>query len=139
MTSTNGLSWVNVTGTDTFTGCWNSVCWSEELGLFVVVGQSGANQVLTSTDGLNWYGQKTATSGTVIPWNSVCWGAEVGLFTAVAPTGAFQIMTSPDGITWTGRTGGGNQTWSGICFSPGLTLFAAFANTGTNKIMTNPN
>lgn len=80
--------------------------WSPELGLFAVVGSSGAatDRVMTSPDGVTWTPQ--TTPATAITWQEICWSADIGLFCACGTGGtlATRIMTSPDGVTWTNQT-----------------------------------
>ena len=119
---------------------WTSVCWSAELGLFVVVadgGISAVNRLMTSTDGITWTLRTPASDS---GWKSVCWSAELGLFVAVANSGT-GVMTSPTGINqWTSRTAAGTNGWTSVCWSAELGLFVAVSFSGTgNRVMTSPN
>ena len=117
---------------------WTSVCWSAELGLFVVVadgGISAVNRLMTSTDGITWTLRTPASDS---GWKSVCWSAELGLFVAVANSGT-GVMTSPTGINqWTSRTAAGTNGWTSVCWSAELGLLVAVANNGSNRVMTSP-
>jgi len=110
---------------------WWSVCYGN--GVFVAVAGDGANQVMTSTDGIRWTARTPSVANY---WRYVCYGN--GLFVAVATNGTnTRVMTSPDGITWTTRTSGANNTWSCVCY--GANLYIAISVTGSgNRVMTSP-
>ena len=95
-----------------------SLCWSVELGIFVVC---GLNRVLISYDGINWIS---------VPSNftaySVCWAPELCLFVA---TGNNYIITSPNGINWSLKAIP-NTNLSSICWSPELGIFSFIGETG---------
>jgi hypothetical protein len=113
---------------------WWSICWSPELGLFVAVAISGAeNRVMSSIDGVSWVNQSTPVDNN---WRSVCWSPELGLFVAVANSGTNnRVMTSTDSITWLiGEAF--IKNWSSVCWSPKLNLFVAVSNnTSGNTVM----
>jgi hypothetical protein len=135
-TSVSSLVVNNWTGrTAAEANSWYAVCWSTELGLFVVVGASGTYRVMTSPDGITWTGRTAAEANS---WISVCWSAELGLFVAVGADGTHRIMTSPDGITWTARTAAEANFWRSVCWSAELGLFVAVGADGTHRIMTSP-
>ena len=113
---------------------WLCVCWSPELRIFVAVGESGTNRVMTSPDGITWTGRSVPQANA---WLSVCWAPELRIFVAVATTGTNCVMTSPDGITWTARTPIVNRWWS-VCWSAQVGLFVAVADTGPNYVMSSP-
>jgi hypothetical protein len=99
-----------------------------------VVGKNGANQVLTSTDGIIW---STQNASAVAEWQYVGFGN--GLFVAVSATGSAKIMTSPDGVTWTTQiVPGGNFTGNvrGVAYGSGL--YVAVASSGTHKVAVSP-
>jgi hypothetical protein len=103
MYSYDGYNWsaarapINITLT--------SICWSQELSLFVAVGNSSFNNIssraLYSSDGINWLNAPSQSYN----WSSVCWSSSVGLFVAVNTNISRSIgcMTSPDGVNWTIR------------------------------------
>jgi alpha-tubulin suppressor-like RCC1 family protein len=115
---------------------WSSVCWSEELCLFVAVASSGiGNRIMTSPDGMNWTSRVNPVDN---DWKSVCWSAELCLFVAVASSGTGnRIMTSPNGINWTSRVNPVDNDWESVCWAPKINQFIAVAfNIGNNTIMT---
>jgi len=118
------------------TGSFQSVCWSDELLLFVAVSNI-TNNIISSIDGITW---TVRTSPVNNAWNSVCWSPEVYLFVAVASSGTGnRIMSSPDGITWTSRTNPVDNDWKSVCWSSTLNLFVSVASSGTgNRIMSSP-
>ena len=87
----------------------NSICYSEKLNLFVVVGYTGNNaqtyrgQLLTSSDGINW---KFINSDSDIKFlYDVVYSEELNLFVAVGSSETSGIiLTSSDGITWESQT-----------------------------------
>lgn len=82
---------------------WQDVAWSESLGLFVAVSNTGTNRVMTSPDGETWTLRASADDSQT--WVEIAWAPSLGLFAAVAHgAGTQKVMTSPDGITWTLRT-----------------------------------
>lgn len=132
--STNGTTWTqrNISLT-----C-NAMCWSPQLGLFVVVSStsSSGRNVMTSPDGITW----TLQTSPNMSWKSVCWSPELNLLVAVANGGTGnRVMTSPDGINWTSRTAP-TMTWTSVCWSAEKSLFVAVANgsTSTNRVMSSP-
>ncbi|MGH7218294.1 MAG: type IV pilin protein [Candidatus Microsaccharimonas sp.] len=114
-------------------GFWRDVAYGN--GLFVAVASSGANQVMTSSDGINWTA-RTAPSGI---WTSVIYAN--GLFVAVASstTSANLVMTSPNGINWTARTTPVNNAWTDITYGNGLYVATASWANDYNTIITSPN
>ena len=104
------------------TNLCRGICWSPELGLFVAVGDSGNNRVMTSPNGITWT-SRIATSAS--RWYSVCWSKELGIFVAVSRD--IQVMTSSNGITWISRTPASGAGRS-VCWSPELILFVAVSD-----------
>ena len=74
-----------------------SIAYSEELDLFVIVGDSGA--IYSSTDFENW---TKRTSHTTQGLNSVTYSSELHLFMAVGKSGV--ILSSSNGTDWTNIT-----------------------------------
>ena len=116
-----------------------SVCYSDDLGLFVV---GGFNEMFYSVDAAGWSNASVdLPSGTFIP-RSIAWSPDLGLFVAVGGgTSPYIIETSPDGMTWTGRSHGGTFAgdWRGVCWSSGLGLFVAVgADDANDNVQTSP-
>ncbi len=130
--SNNGTSWT--LQTVPVNNNWNSICYSEELNLFVVVGSSGTNnRVITSNNGINWVVRTTPIDNN---WQSVCWANYLNLFIAVANSGTNnRIMTSSDGISWTVQNTPIDNNWKSIVWSPYNNIAVAVANSGNNRIM----
>ena len=118
---------------------WTSVCWSDELEIFVGVSNGGTSRVCYSSDGITWTGVApggTAGSGLdTNSWNSVIWARELSLFVACASTGTNRIMTSADGTTWTGQTSDDSSNWTGLSWAPELNLLVAVAVSGGSQIL----
>lgn len=71
---------------------WRSVVWSDDLGMFLVVG----DRIMYSFDGISWvYVEKSTDS-----WpTDVMWLSDLGKFVAVGLSG--NVYQSSDGINWT--------------------------------------
>lgn len=113
---------------------WQSICWSDSLGIFVAVGSS--SKVMTSPDGINWTLRTPSISRS---FAAVAWSEDLGLFAALPTSGGgASLMTSPDGINWTTRTSSADLNWSDIVWAPELGLFVAVQNSNTDDAMTSP-
>jgi len=111
-----------------------SICWSQELGLFVATATSGTKRVMTSPDGLIWSGRTAAEAN---PWLGVCWSPELGLFAAVASSGTNRVMISSNGTNWTPITVTDTSGCTSICWSSELRIFVALSsNNGRYRVMT---
>lgn len=125
ITSTDGITWNNITSTTPDSIAWRSVTYGN--GRFVAVGDSG--NYMYSTDSSTW------TTGVLTSnnWYAITYGN--GLFVATSITGTGnRVMTSPDGITWTSRTSAANNNWMNITYGNGI--FVACANNGSgNRVM----
>jgi hypothetical protein len=100
------------------TGDFNAVTWSDALGLFAAVGNTGA--IATSPDGNFWTNLPPAS---IDDLTSIAWSPDLTLFVAVGVNGA--IVNSADGITWStaliyGSLGAPN--YSSIAWGNGLFL-----------------
>lgn len=124
---------------------WRRVCWSPELGLFAVVAtgtkaaNGGADQVVTSPDGINWTLRKTPDMLCL----GICWSKEKNMFVVVGQSTTSSpnqnVMTSSDGVNWTARNGANNNSFAFVCWAKEKGLFVAVSNTGTgNRVMTSP-
>jgi hypothetical protein len=128
-TSPDGITWTSQTASAA--NVWTGITWAPELsgGLFVAVGESGANRVMTSPDGITWTGH---TAASALAWRAVAWSASLGLLVAVAEqSGATSAMSSPDGTNWTSRTPSDTgNAWFGVAWSPTVGKFVAAGSTG---------
>lgn len=99
---------------------------------------SGIDQVMSSTDGVNW---TTQTDGLVAgqDWNSMIFAD--GLFVAVSAhpnsTNGDQVMTSPDGINWTYRPSP-LGTWVSVAYGDGTFVAVGNAQASDPIVMTSP-
>ncbi len=132
VTSPDGDTWTQRTSPDA-TSTWRSITWGA--GKFVAVADLGTNQVMASTDGINW---TTASASEASAWRSVTYSPSLGLFVAVATSGTNRVMTSPDGITWTSRTAAEANSWTSVTWAAEKNLFVAVSTDGTNRVMTSP-
>src|SRR5699024_11934025 len=74
-TSSDGINWIShLTGQENY---WNSIVWSDELGMFLFVGN---NSVCVSYDGVNIIRTRNVPEGN---WQEVAWSPELGVFSAV--------------------------------------------------------
>lgn len=89
-TSPDGINWTARVSPDDSKG-WMGSTWSEELGLFVVLANSGTgNRLGASLDGATW----TAYAGVAdMGWSSVAWSPRLMQFGAVARTGSGWMAT----------------------------------------------
>ena len=133
---TGAVTWTARTAAEA--NAWYSVTYGN--GVFVAVAAtpppfgppSGANRVMTSTDGVTWTARTAAEANS---WSSVTYGN--GVFVAVASDGSSRVMTSADGVTWTARTAAEGNPWRSVTYGNGV--FVAVASTGTNAAMTSTN
>lgn len=137
MTSSDGTKWDNSISTSSTSSTsssssykWQSITWSPQLGIFVVV---GINSVMTSSNGVDWVSQKVEANY----WSSVTWSPERGMFCAVSRNGNNRVMTSSDGVNWTVCKVEPNG-WVSVAWSPQLGIFCAVAYNGNNRVMTSP-
>ena len=103
LTSVDGIIW---TMRYTPGNCQlKSICWSPELNLFVAGGGSSStfNNIMASSDGINWSLCNTRMNGSTII--SICWSPEKMLFLAVSSTDNTNRLSSSifsnDGYNWT--------------------------------------
>ena len=148
---------------------WRGVCWAPEcpnglggFGLFVAVGETGRNRVMTSPDGINWTSrtcgivlEKCNSSGTNVTCkdtSGLVVGMQITLLqgSGTVPTNTFitSIIDSTQFTTNNTITGLNNSTliannaWFSVCWSPKHKLFVAVSTgsiSGTNnRVMTSP-
>lgn len=131
--SSDGLSWT-LRSTDA-ASVWRSVCWSEELSLFVAVADIGTVRIKTSPDGINW---TSRTAPNTNAWFSVTWASEIDMFIAVAYSGTLNMsMVSSNGITWYANATPNSNAYLAVIWSDSQRRAVAVGNTGTgNRAMT---
>ena len=106
---------------------WNSIAYGNNI--FVAVGETNPNRVMTSPDGFTWTARPAAALNF---WSSVTFGA--GIFVAVSATGTGnRVMTSPDGITWAIKVSAADSTWTEVRYGAGR--FVAVASAGAVRAM----
>ncbi|MCL2004957.1 MAG: hypothetical protein FWG73_02225 [Planctomycetaceae bacterium] len=133
MYSTDAHHWTLCTlPSDAKNNLWRSVCYSEELGLFVAVSSNGAYRVMTSPDGITWTARLAAKAHNAkgkeinCTWKHVCFAH--GKFVAVADNTTGHAMVSTDGINWHHHAMPAKHQWQSVCYGRGL--FVAVANSG---------
>lgn len=118
--STNGIDWVaeESGSTNTLTG----VAYGESMFVATVAADgpwTDGNQVLTSSDGINWTGQTTTA-------NLISIGFGANQF--ISPGGNSGISTSADGINWTNRVPFPLYPFWGVAYGEGT--FVAVGENG---------
>lgn len=101
--STDGVNWK--VETDQIAKQLNDVYYSEELDLFIAVGNGGT--IIKSVDGTTW---TDLTSGVSDTLNKLCYAKNLSLFVVVGNGGT--ILTSEDLTTWTSQTSGVTQYYA---------------------------
>lgn len=134
LTSTDGRTWHDTEAYEYLV--LTSICYSEDLDLFCVVGTNGDPYnkqavILTSNDGINWT-QQSAPIITCKSFHQVLYVKDKGKFYAVGEHNG--IISSSDGNTWADISPSagnvGNNNLIGICYSDKLGLFVC---TGQNE------
>ena len=122
MTSPDGINWTSRISSDN--NNWHSVCYSEELGLFVAASYTNTgNQIMTSSDGIEWIGRNVYTTTNI---QSICYGN--GKFVTVGnnATNSDGMSNSYDGINWSrGSTGNDGLNWTSVCYGDGIFVAVA--------------
>lgn len=97
ITSPNGVDWTSRDISTLIPAIvWNSVTWSQELGIFIGVGTNAATgglNAMTSPDGINWYIRNTGTT-TSHTLQSIAWSSELGMFVVLASAGTGRIIST---------------------------------------------
>jgi hypothetical protein len=143
MRSSNGITWS--ISTSPTNNSWSSISWSPKLNLFVALpstaGSGGSlQQLITSTNGINWVSRDISSLIPAVIWNSITWSQELGIFIGVgtnSATAGLNAMTSPDGINWNIRNTGTttSHTFQSISWSSELGMFVALSSAGTGRII----
>ena len=125
ITSSNGIDWTLRT---VFNFNFRSVCWCEELSIFVAVGA----RIMTSSNGINW------TLNDIVPLSefySICWAKELSLFVAVTNTmNSNKIFISINGFNWTPINAPSVIELQTVCWSPELNLFVAAGGSASSTV-----
>ena len=142
-TSTDGISWIPRDRGTVITSIAYAAAWSPNLGLWVVVGNSGAsssaNVAATSPDGITWTGVPGfITSSSNAPLRKGCWafnptGVLGSIYVIGELGGNSRIYTSADGSNWAFRSipvsTAYNVAWNSNLF---------VATTSNTTVMTSP-
>lgn len=142
-TSVDGISWIPRDRSNVITLVAYAAAWSPNLGLWVVVGNSGgtssANVAATSPDGITWTGVPGfITSSSNAPLRKGCWafnptGVLGSIYVIGELGGNSRIYTSADGSNWAFRSipvsTAYNVAWNGNLF---------VATTSNTTVMTSP-
>ena len=92
------------------------------------------NDVMTSSNGVNWAGYTSATPDASSDWYSCAYGD--GVFVAVSDDGTNKLMTSPDGVTWTAQTPAVTSGLDWVTFGNGLFVAISYEGAAPNQVMT---
>jgi hypothetical protein len=127
--SSDGIGWTSVSlGAGISTDTVTDIIFANGKFVAVTAQAAGADNVSTSTDGINWTTQVTPSTEQL---HSVAYGA--GVYVAAGNSGT--IYSSPDGATWTSRTSGfGVTAVEKVVYVNGL--FIACGDAG--KLSTSP-
>ena len=142
-TSVDGISWIPRDRGTVITSVAYAAAWSPNLGLWVVVGNSGAsssaNVAATSPDGITWTGVPGfITSSSNAPLRKGCWafnptGVLGSIYVIGELGGNSRIYTSADGSNWAFRSipvsTAYNVAWNSNLF---------VATTSNTTVMTSP-
>jgi hypothetical protein len=98
--STNGITWINDNRYQVYPSRYHIICWSSQLGIFVVGDRSGIAQsgIHTSSDGITWTNRIIPTSASNNDPTCIVWSPQLGIF-FVTCNNNFQLI-SKDGINW---------------------------------------
>jgi hypothetical protein len=115
-TSTNLVTWTSVVDSNVATANWTSVLYDSQT--FVALRapfQTTPYTIITSSDGINWYGRTTPSSN----WGSLLSGGDS--FIAVNYYTGIEMYSLDKGVTWA-LSAGSNGGTSGV-YSPKLKYF----------------
>ena len=142
-TSTDGISWIPRDRGTVITSVAYAAAWSPNLGIWVVVGNSGggssANVVATSPDGITWTGVPGyITTSSNAPLRKGCWafnptGVLGSIYVIGELGGNSRIYTSADGSNWAFRS-----IPVSTAYNVGWNLSLFVATTSNTTVMTSP-
>jgi hypothetical protein len=94
--SKDGHNWTNINAP--ISQSWNDIIWISKLKLFVAVSSNGnGQQIMTSSNGINWNLQTTLTNN--ITFTKLKWSNELNICIAIAKD-TNNIIYSYNGINW---------------------------------------
>jgi alpha-tubulin suppressor-like RCC1 family protein len=133
-TSGDGVNWN--TYITPVTSNIQSIAWSSSLNLLVGVTSATTNNVITSSDCINWTVRTDTPQSFGNTWNGVSWSPQLSLFVAVgnATHATNRIMTSSNGINWTIRTPTNSNIWQDVCWSPELNMFVTVGSSNNSRL-----
>jgi hypothetical protein len=114
---------------------YNSVCYADDIGVIVAVGNSGS--IMISEDGGETWAAKNSSEPN--NWTSVCRAKFLGLFIAVASSGTNRVIVSPDGKNWTTYAATAANAWQSVCSAEERGIVVAVASSGTDRVMKSTN
>jgi len=114
---------------------WRSVAWGN--GQYVAVAANGANQVMTSPDGVTWTSRSATASA---DWGGVAYGTPSGVPTFVAVANSLAMRSTNNGVSWSAAATPPtiSNAFLGICWSADLSLFVAVSTGVTAYVSTSP-
>jgi hypothetical protein len=136
--SNDGINWNYIyANTNWYNRALFSVCWSDELGIFVACGRYSL--IMYSSDGINWNASNAINfdstrnpEGGNIDGYDICWSPQLKLFVIIdrATKDYDTIAVSSNGVDWTSVGINYSDGWFRInlvciCWSPELGLFVA--------------
>ena len=75
---------------------WTSICWSDEMRIFIAIANSGTNnRIMVSNDGYTWYSKNTNENNN---FTSICWADLLSKFFIISSDGTNNILYSNLGI-----------------------------------------
>ena len=131
-TSTNGNIWTLVPISTQIPYYISDICWSAELGMFVVVAEQGG--LATSINGYDWIRRGSSNP----EFGYICWSAELNIFVATEYYGNV-MRISKNGIDWIAITINtlDVNTWiQKICWSSNLGIFVIVSRYGPHRVAT---
>ncbi len=93
-TSTNVLQSIKlniINSTNYANNNWTSICWSDEMKVFVAIGNSGSNRIMISNNGTTWYNKTLSINNN---WTSICWSDLLSRFIGISTNNTNNILYS---------------------------------------------
>ncbi len=70
---------------------WTSICWSDEMKVFVALANSGSNRIMISNNGTTWYNKNLSIDNN---WTSICWSDLLSRFIGISTNNTNNILYS---------------------------------------------